>query len=286
MKIKVHSYEVSATCLGEGDETVLLVHGGPGIPSNYLIDSHTFLIDHGFKIATWDQLGCGLSDKPDDPSLWRLERFVEEVEIVRSALNLGKVYLLGHSWGGMLGLAYCLKYPDNVKAFIAANTAFDLTYMQRGFERKKLALGEETFTMMGRREAEGTTDHPEYKAAVTLLMYRHMCRAEKWPDVLNDCFANIAMPVLSAMFGPHPFNCSGNLRDLNWIDQLPHMKIPTLILHSEYDYMLPDIALLAKEHLPNGELVMLRGCSHLPFFEDPKAYQEALLNYLHFHNLS
>lgn len=280
MKIKVGSYEVSATSLGGGNETVLLLHGGPGIPSKYLIDSHSFLIDRGYKIATWDQLGCGLSDKPNDPSLWRIERFVEEVEIVRNALKLGKVYLLGHSWGGMLGLAYCFKYPGNVKAFIAANTAFDLIHMQRGFERKRLALGEETCTMMARREAEGTTDHPEYKAAVTLLMYRHMCRAEKWPDVLNDCFDNIAMPVLSAMFGPHPFNCSGNIRNLNWIDQLPHMEIPTLLIHGEYDFMLPEIALIAKEHLPKGELVMLHGCSHSPFFEDPEAYKQTLLTFL------
>lgn len=280
MKIKVHSYEVSATCKGEGDETVLLVHGGPGIPGNYLLDSHSFLTDHGFKIATWDQLGCGMSDKPNDPSLWRLERFVEEVEIVRKALNLGKVYLLGHSWGGMLGLEYCFKYPGNVKAFIAANTAFDLIHMQRGFERKKLSLGEETCTMMARREAEGTTDHPEYAAASTLLMYRHLCRAEKWPEVLDYCFANIARPVLSAMFGPYLMNCTGNIRHLNWIDQLPHMEIPTLIIHGEHDFMLPDIALIAKDHLPNGELVMLHGCSHSPFFEDPAAYNRALLTFL------
>jgi len=280
MKIKVHSYEVTATCQGEGNDCVLLLHGGPGLPSNYLFDAHTFLTDHGFKIATWDQLGCGMSDKPNDPSLWRLERFVEEVEIVRNALKLGQVYLLGQSWGGMLGLNYCFKYPKNVKAFIAADTAFDLIQMQRGFERKKLALGEEFCTMMARREAEGSTDHPEYQAAITILMYRHMCRAEKWPDVLNYCFANIAMPVLSTMFGPYLLNCTGNIRHFNWIDQLPNMKIPTLIIHGEHDYMLPDIALMAKDHLPNAELALLSGCSHLPFFEDPPAYNQVLLSFL------
>jgi proline iminopeptidase len=101
MKIKIHSYEVIATCQGEGNETVLLLHGGPGLPSNYLLDAHSFLTDFGYKIATWDQLGCGMSDKPSDPSLWRIERFVEEVEIVRKALKLENVYLLGHSWGGI-----------------------------------------------------------------------------------------------------------------------------------------------------------------------------------------
>jgi proline iminopeptidase len=111
-------------------------------------------------------------------------------------------------------------------------------------------------------------------------MYRYMCRAEKWPDVLNYCFANIAKPVLSTMFGPYPFNCTGNIRHLNWIDQLPNMKIPTLIIHGEYDYKLPDIAVIAKDHLPSGELALLSGCSRLPFFEDPAAYNQVLTAFL------
>ncbi len=277
--IPVHSHKVATFSEGEG-EAVLLLHGGPGFPSNYLVDTHSFLVEAGYRIVTWDQLGCGESDKPNDPALWNLPRFVEEVETVREALNLGPVYLLGQSWGGVLGLEYCLTYPDKVKAFIAADTAFDLIQMQRGFERKKLSLGEETCTMMARREAEGTIQHPEYLAAQTLLMYRHMCRAEKWPEVLNYCFANIAKPVMSKMFGPHFFNCTGNIRNYNRMDQLPDMQIHTLIIHGEHDYILPEIATKACDLLPNGELVLLRHCSHLPFYEDPQAYNQAVLNFL------
>jgi pimeloyl-ACP methyl ester carboxylesterase len=50
-------------------------------------------------VVTWDQLDCGRSDCPRDPALWTLERFVEELDIVRETLTPGPVHVLGHSWG-------------------------------------------------------------------------------------------------------------------------------------------------------------------------------------------
>lgn len=284
IKIKVDGYEVMTYSYGNSDNVLLLVHGGPGCPSNYLQDSHKHFVDLGYRVVTWDQLGCGESDKPNDSFLWHLPRFVEEVETVRHALALGKVNLLGQSWGGVLGLEYCLTYPSNILTFTAADTAFDLPRMQRGFERKKLALGEETCTMMAMREAEGTTDHPEYQAAVTLLMYRHMCRMEKWPEAVTYSLNNIAQPVFSQMFGPYFFNCTGNIKNFNRFEQLSTLNIPTLLIHGEHDYILPDLASIARDYLPCAELALLRDCSHMPFYEKPEEYTKALLNFLQKHN--
>ena len=56
----------------------------------------------------YDQLGSAYSDQPDEPTLWDVPRFVEEVEQVRKALKLDKsnFYLYGQSWGGVLALEY------------------------------------------------------------------------------------------------------------------------------------------------------------------------------------
>ena len=72
-----------------------------------------------------DQLGTGASDRPDDPSLWTLQRYVGEVEAVREALGQGKVHLLGHSWGGWLGIEYALAHGDKLKSCIFSNTNAD-----------------------------------------------------------------------------------------------------------------------------------------------------------------
>ncbi|CAN1489191.1 MhpC Predicted hydrolases or acyltransferases (alpha/beta hydrolase superfamily) [Mycobacteriaceae bacterium] len=274
--VDVDGHRVMTYALGAGPRTVLLVHGGPGCPSRYLRDSHEALVDRGLRLVTWDQLGCGESDHPADTSLWRLDRFVTELETVRASLGLDEFDLLGQSWGGVLGLEYLLHHPDRVRTFVAADTAFDLAGMQRGFDRKKLALGEETVTMMARHEAEGTTDHPEYQAAVTLLMYRHVCRLHPWPESLSWCMQNLGEEVFARMFGPYFFQCTGTLRDWDRMDALENVDTPVLLVHGEHDYIVPELAARARDRLPGATLAFFPGCSHMPFFEAPDQYLQAL----------
>lgn len=279
-KVAVSGHNVMTYTIGEGDNVLLLLHGGPGCPCNYLRDSHSVFAEHGYKVVTWDQLGCGESDTPNNETLWTIERFVKEVETVRKTLNLGEVHLLGQSWGGVLGLEYCFEYTSNVKTFIAANTAFDLSIMQRGFERYKMALGEETFAMMSMREADGTTQHPEYQAAITLLMYRHICRNETWPDSVKFSMENIAEDVFGTIFGKYFFNCTGNIRDYNRMDELHKLNIPVLLVHGKYDEITPELACIARDRLKNAELVLFRNSSHMPFIEETEKYVNTVCNFL------
>lgn len=277
--VPVEGYQVMAFTAGSGPRTVLMVHGGPGCPSRYLRDSHQALVDHGFRLVTWDQLGCGESDRPIDPALWTIERFVDEMEAVRAGLELDAVDVIGQSWGGVLGLEYLLRHPERVRTFVAADTAFDLARMQRGFEQKKQALGTETITMMARHEAEGTTDHPEYQAAVTLLMYRHVCRVHPWPESLTWCMQNLGEQVFSRLFGPYFFQCTGTLRDWDRMDALQTVDTPVLLVHGEHDYIVPELAAMASDRLPNATLAFFPGCSHMPFFEAPEQYLDALTSF-------
>lgn len=277
--VDVDGHKVMTFTLGEGPRTVLLVHGGPGCPSRYLRDSHGALVDRGLRLVTWDQLGCGESDDPAEPSLWTLDRFVAEMETVRATLGLDEVDLLGQSWGGVLGLEYLLQHPGRIRTFVAADTAFDLAGMQRGFDRKKQALGEETVTMMARHEAEGTTDHPEYQAAVTLLMYRHVCRLHPWPESLSWCMQNLGEQVFARLFGPYFFQCTGTLRNWDRMGSLGGVQTPVLLVHGEHDYIVPELAVRARDRLPDATLAFFAGCSHMPFFEAPQQYLDALLSF-------
>ena len=106
--IDVDGRRIVADVHGEGERTLLLLNGGPGLPCDYLRDPHARFAGQGVRVVAFDQLGCGRSDKPSDPALWRIERYVEEVEAVRQARGVGQVDLLGHSWGGWLGIEYAL----------------------------------------------------------------------------------------------------------------------------------------------------------------------------------
>ena len=98
--VEVDGHTVTAFSKGTGDDVILVVHGGPGVPCNYVRDAHLRYAEQGYRVVSWDQLGCGESDQPDDDSLWTVERYVEEMETVRSALGLSRVAVVGNSWAG------------------------------------------------------------------------------------------------------------------------------------------------------------------------------------------
>jgi proline iminopeptidase len=83
----------------------------------------------------------GASARPTDVSLWEIRRYVEEVETVRQALGLDRVHLLGHSWGGWLGIEYAIHYPEALKSLILENTVGDIPHLSQELERLRGALG-------------------------------------------------------------------------------------------------------------------------------------------------
>src|SRR5262245_55294547 len=123
VEITIDGYKVVAYSFGSGPDTVLCLNGGPGLPCDYLRDAHSCLADHGYRVIAFDQLGTGASDRPVDNDLWTIDRYVAETETVRRALQLERVHLLGHSWGGWLAIEYALTFPEALKTLILEDTA-------------------------------------------------------------------------------------------------------------------------------------------------------------------
>ncbi len=163
-EVAIGKYKVVTYSFGSGNETILLLNGGPGLPCDYLREAHSFLADHGYRVVIFDQLGTGKSDRPTDKGLWTITRYVEEVETVRQALGLGQVHLLGHSWGGWLAIEYALTHGQRLKSLMLEDTMADIPHAVAELNRLRGALGSETVAMMLRHEAQGTINHPEYLA--------------------------------------------------------------------------------------------------------------------------
>lgn len=273
-------YEVAAYVYGDGPETILLANGGPGLPSLYLREPHAVLADRGYRVVAWDQLGCGASDRPDDPALWTLERYVREAEQVRAALCPPRIHFLGHSWGSWLGTEYCLTYPSAVKSYIIADGACDIPHLIVELNRLRSALGSETLAMMIAHEAQGTLDHPEYQAAITLLNYRHVCRLPEWPKSLTDALADWNMGPYETMQGPNEFTYTGNMKDWNRVPAMHAIAAPCFVLAGKYDELTPACAFRMHSALPNSRLHIFPHSSHMPFYEEPDAYFRALCGFL------
>jgi proline iminopeptidase len=277
---KVVTYSFGPSDGTGGDEVVLLLNGGPGLPCDYLREAHSFLADHGFRVVTFDQLGTGRSDRPTDKSLWTITRYVEEVETVRQVLGLGKVHLLGHSWGGWLAIEYALTHGDQLKSLILEDTVADMPHLVAELNRLRGALGSETVAMMLKHEARGTIDHPEYLAAITLLNYRHVHRLDVLPPPLKRSLDDWNMGPYMEIQGPNEFLYTGNLKDWNRVPDLRRIRVPVLITVGQHDELTPACALRMKQHLPQAELKVFANSSHMPFYEEPALYDAALLDFL------
>ncbi|MFC3075763.1 proline iminopeptidase-family hydrolase [Shinella pollutisoli] len=286
VEVEVDGFTVVAYLFGTGDETVFCLNGGPGLPSDYLRDAHSCLVDHGYRVVAFDQLGTGASDRPEDAGLWTIGRYVEETETVRRRLGLGRVHLLGHSWGGWLAIDYALKYRENLKTLILEDTVADMPHLVSELERLRAALGSETVAMMQKHEAAGTIDHPEYLAAITILNYRHVCRLPEWPAPVRRSLDDWNMGPYVTMQGPNEFLYTGNLKDWNRIPDLPGLDVPVLITVGEHDELTPACAMRMKNALPNAELRVFRNSSHMPFYENPQDYYAALTDFLARHRSS
>lgn len=265
---------------GQGDQVLLLLNGGPGLACDYLRDSHSHLAGPNLRVVAFDQLGTGRSDKPDDTRLWTIERYVQEVEAVRTALGLGRVHMLGQSWGGWLAIDYALTYPEALASLILCNTAANMPHLVMELNRLRDALGPETVAMMQRHEAEGTLDHPEYAAAVTVLNYRHVCRLSDWPAPLMRSMASMNHPIYETMQGPNEFLYTGNLKDWNREPDLGRIAVPALVISGQYDELTPACARKIASGIPGAQITIFPASSHTPFFEEPQAYFARLVRFL------
>jgi len=278
--VKVDGHNVKVYSFGEGDNTLLCLNGGPGLPCDYVRDCHSWLSDKGFRVVAYDQLGCGQSDKPNDKSLWNVKRYAGELDTIIKKLDLKNIHLLGQSWGTILGMEYAVIYPNVVKTLIMDNGVADVPHLISELNRLREALGSETVKMMLRHEAEGTLDHPEYQAAITILNYRHVCRLDKWPDSIHASLNDWNMDVYGTMQGPNEFLYIGNLKDWNRIEEMKNVNTKTLITVGMHDELPPSCALKMHNALPNSEIKVFKNSSHMPFYEEPEDYFMTIKNFI------
>ncbi len=281
--VEVDGHNVVAYSYGAGDEVLFCANGGPGLPCDYVRDSHSWLADKGYRVVAYDQLGTGKSDQPKDHSLWTVERYAKEAETVRTALNLGVVHLYGQSWGTWIGIEYALTYPGNFKTLTLANGAADIPHLASELKRLRMSLGAETEAMMQRHEAEGTEEHAEYQGAVTLLNYRHVCRLDEWPAAVNRSFDGMNMDPYKTIWGSNEFTVTGNIKDWNRIPDLPRISQPALVLCGQHDHLSPACSHKMHDALPDSRIKVIENSSHLSMWEQPDDYFETLLDFLDSH---
>jgi len=267
--------------LGEGDALpVLLLHGGPGAAHDYMLPLAERLSEHRPAIV-YDQLGCGRADRPDDTSLWTVDRSVTEVDQVRAALGLDRCHLLGQSWGGWLAIDYMARGPVGVAGLVLASTSASIAQFVAGAQRLIDALPEPHRTALQELGARGEYDHPDYRAAEQEFYRRHLCRMDPWPEALVRSSDQMeGNQVYATMNGPTEFDVIGRLRTWNRTPDLGRIDVPTLITCGRYDEITPDCSEAIAEGIPDARVVVFEESAHVAHLEEAEAYAGTVEEFL------
>jgi proline iminopeptidase len=265
--------------VGSGGAIPLLVlHGGPGIPHDYL-EPLAKLADER-PVIFYDQLGCGNSDRPDDGSLWRIERFAEEVGQVRQALGLTQVHLLGHSGGTMVALEYLLEQPPGVASLIQVGPVLSVPRMLADIQRLYATLPAELFATVKRHEAAGTLESEEYRQAVEEFSQRYMNRVRPKPEASQRASQGVGVQVFHTMWGPYELQITGNLKDYDRTDRAHEIAVPTLFICGRYDPATPEETARYHHLVSGSQMVVLEQSSHSPFFEEPECFLQVVRDFI------
>jgi proline iminopeptidase len=265
---------------------VLLLHGGPGMTHEYFEAFDSYFPGESIEYYYYDQLGSAYSEQPDEPELWQIPRFVEEVEQVRKALGLNSdnFYLLGHSWGGVLAIEYALRYQQHLKGLIISNMMASIpAYNDYADAVLKPALPADVLNELEALEAAGDYQNPRY---MTLLMTHHYVKhvlrlpPEQWPDPVNRAFSKVNNNIYIPMQGPSELGASGTL--LNWdrTADLKSINVPTLVIGAEYDTMDPKHMEWMAQAFPNGQYLYCPNGSHMAMYDDQQTYFNGLIKFL------
>jgi len=265
--------------VGDGGVPLLCLHGGPGMTHNY-IDPLEDLADRR-EVIFYDQLGCGRSDKPADTSLWTVQHFVRELEVVRSALQLEHFHLFGSSWGGMLAMQYLLDYqPASVVGLLMAGSPASMPRWVEGCQELLAEMPSEVREVIERHEAQGFTSCPEYVSAVTVFYQKHLCRLQPWPTGLERTFAEMSPIVYETMNGPSEFTVTGRFRDWDVFDRLNEIKEPTLVMGGRYDEIRLDHLTEMHTAIAGSELVIFEDSGHTPFHDERALFMRTVNDFL------
>jgi proline iminopeptidase len=277
--------------LGKGDPLVI-VHGGPGASHDYLLP-YLLPLARTNKLVFIDERGSGRSGKLEDPAGYTVENMVEDVETVRAALALGKISLLGHSYGGVLAQAYALKYQQNLSHLILCSTFHSTKQLNDVFKQMMAKMSPELRGRIEKMEKAGLYGHgKDYEKNRYTNDYMVAAWGEgyfpyiyqKHPDANYDPVANGVMSwdLYREMWGSHgEFVVDGNLASVEYGDKLATITVPTLITVGDHDEVDPSIAKDMQSKIAGSKLVILPDSGHMTFVDQPGMFLSAVDEFIH-----
>jgi proline-specific peptidase len=254
---------------------LLVLHGGPGGTSC----GYALLEPMGDTrpVVRYDQLGTGRSGRPEDPSLWEVEHFVEELDVIRKELGLEKMHLLGHSWGGSLAAAYVLaKGTQGIASVTLSSPLLSTPLWIADANYLRQQLPEDVQQVLTEHERAGTTDSKEYREATQVFYKRHIYAGERPEQSATCAGAPWSKVIYEHMWGPTEFYATGNLLDFDVTGRLHEIDVPVLLITGEFDEARPETVAKFQKLIPGSRFEIIQDAGHGTLSKNPDQYRQIL----------
>jgi proline-specific peptidase len=289
--VDAHGVLIYYVAFGNGSPLVV-VHGGPGADHSYFLP-YLLPLARTHRLIFIDERGSGRSQRLQDASLYTVKAMVEDLEDVRQALNLGKISLLGHSYGGVLAQAYALKYQQNLSHLILGSTFPSTKQMNEVLAREKAQMPPaklkrlkelETAGLFGKGEA---WEHGRYPAEYANLAwgpgyfpFLYGARPDANYDPLGG-LTTTSWELYREMWGSHgEFVIDGNLKSVEYVDRLATIHVPTLVMAGDHDECDPALSKEMHEKIAGSQLVILPNSGHMNFVDQPDLWEKTVEGFL------
>ena len=261
----------------EGDRMVerpalFLLHGGPGGDHASFKTSSAALRDVA-QLVYVDHRGCGRSS-PGDPVLYTLDSNIDDLDALREHLGLGRISVLGSSYGGMVALGYALRYPERLANLVLVCTAPSYRFMEDA--RQHVAR-------------HGTPDQIRVCQRLWDGNFESL-------DQLRE-FYEIMGPMYSTTYKPEEFEAGWRrglrsyvalnrgfgdfLRTFDFTERLHEIRCPTLVLAAAHDWICaPRHSQIIAERIPRAHLKVFANSGHMLTSDENAAYLQAVRGFL------
>lgn len=281
--IDVEGGQIWYKVVGSGEGTPLLViHGGPGGRSCYMIPGYSALTDER-PVIFYDQLGSGNSDRPGDTALWELPRFVDEIDSLRKALNLTELHILGSSWGGSVLVEYMItKNPEGVKSVIFSGPLISTPVWMEDAKILLAQLPQYLQDTIHKYETLEMFKEPAFLAATDSFYSRFMRRNHaplpQFPDCANS--KGFYEEIYNYMWGPTEFNATGTLKNFDRTADLHKISQPVLFMAGRYDEARPESMYKFQKLSVNARVVIIENSGHASIFDQPEVVMNNIRSFL------
>jgi len=264
---------------------IVVVHGGPDFDHEYLLPELDRLGEK-FRVVYYDQRGRGRSFAGEQPGDVTIETEIADLDRVRAWTRSDTITILGHSWGGLLAIEYAIANPRRVSHLILMNTApvshagalafrRALLAGRSSAQRKRMAaLASDSAFQRGDLEADA-----EYYRLHFGATFGSRDDLERLVGRLRKGFTSdgivAARAIEDSLYGQ-----TWRREDYDLTQRLRRLQVRALVLGGQHDFIPADIGRDIASAIPGARLVVLSGCGHFAFLEQPSRVCATIAEFL------